>query len=51
VDHLFPTSTVYALARRGAYWPRHLVEFVGKLAPTLTREAMEDALLGTPPQP
>jgi len=51
VDHLFPTSTVYALARRGAYWPRHLVEFLGKLAPALTREAMQAALAGTPPPP
>ncbi|MGO4331987.1 LysR substrate-binding domain-containing protein [Cupriavidus sp. 2TAF22] len=45
VDHLFPTSTVYALARRGAYWPRHLYEFVGKLAPDLTPAAIEEALL------
>jgi len=49
VDHLFPTSTVYALARRGAYWPRHLYEFVGKLAPGLTRAAIEEALLSTEP--
>lgn len=45
VDHLFPTSTVYVLARRGAYWPRHLYEFVGKLAPGLTPAAIEEALL------
>jgi len=49
VDHLFPTSTVYVLARRGAYWPRHLYEFVGKLAPGLTRAAIEEALLSTEP--
>ncbi len=47
VDHLFPTSIVYALARRGAYWPRHLYEFVGDLAPALTRDAIEDALMNT----
>ncbi|MDX3904484.1 MAG: LysR substrate-binding domain-containing protein [Pigmentiphaga sp.] len=47
VDHLFPTSTVYVLARRGAYWPGHLYEFVGSLAPGLTRAAIEKALLST----
>ncbi|GAA4339970.1 HTH-type transcriptional regulator CysB [Pigmentiphaga soli] len=46
VDHLVPVSTVYVLARRGAYWPRHLYEFVGDVAPALTRDRIEDALLG-----
>jgi DNA-binding transcriptional LysR family regulator len=45
VDHLFQTSTVYVVARRGAYWPRHLYEFVGTLSPTLSRDKIEEALL------
>jgi DNA-binding transcriptional LysR family regulator len=49
VDHLLSTSTVYLLVRRGAYWPRHLYEFVGSLAPELTRDRIEDALLSAPP--
>jgi DNA-binding transcriptional LysR family regulator len=44
VDHLFEASTVYVVARRGAYWPLHLYEFVGELAPALTRAAIEDGL-------
>ena len=46
VDHLFPISIVHVLARRGAYWPRHLYDFLGKLAPDLTPGALEEALIG-----
>lgn len=49
VDHLFPTSTVYVLVRRGAYWPRHLYEFIGKLAPGLTPASIDEALLRAAP--
>jgi DNA-binding transcriptional LysR family regulator len=45
VDHLFPVSAVYALARRGAYWPRHLYRFMSLLSPALTRETIDAALL------
>jgi DNA-binding transcriptional LysR family regulator len=46
VDHLFDASTVFVVARRGAYWPLHLYEFVGELAPALTRTAIEKGLSG-----
>ena len=50
VDHLLPPSMVYVLARRGAYWPRHLYEFVNLLSPVLTRTVVEQALRdGEPP--
>lgn len=49
VDHLFATSTVYVIARRGAYWPRHLVEFVGTVSPALTRQTIESALASSAP--
>jgi DNA-binding transcriptional LysR family regulator len=46
VDDLFAISSVYVMARRGAYWPRHLYEFVQNLTPALTADRIEAALLG-----
>ena len=46
IDHLFPTSTVYVVARRGAYWPRHQYDFVETVTPGLTRDKVDDAMSG-----
>jgi DNA-binding transcriptional LysR family regulator len=48
VDHLFAISPVCVMARRGAYWPRHLYEFVRNLTPALTAARVDAALLGVP---
>lgn len=47
IDHLFPPHLVYAIARRGAYWPRHIFEFVEHINPALTRQVVQTALGGS----
>ena len=47
IDHLLPPHRVYAIARRGAYWPRHIFDFVEHINPALTRQVVQTALAGS----